>query len=95
MRGWTQDESIAFECAREAITDLRSIIMGEIYEENSKEHPDTGRLAELNAERSRLFRERAELHVHDHAAVARVRAEYGARVRAWRADYIARQAAAM
>jgi len=35
----------------------------------------------LPAERSRLFRERAGLHVKDHAAV-----EYGARVRAWRAD---------
>lgn len=82
---WTQDEAVAFECAREVITDMRAILTGEIAEESSKEHPDAERLERLHAESSRLFRERAGLHVKDHDAIARVRAEYGARVRAWRA----------
>lgn len=86
MQKWTQDEAIAFECAREVITDLRAIITGQIAEENDKEHPDTDRLSALRAERSRLFRERAGLRVQDQTAVARVRAEYGARVRSWRAE---------
>lgn len=82
---WTQDEAIDFECAREVITDLQAILTGQIAEEGGKEHPDAERLAALRAERSRLFRERVGLHVKDHDAIARVRAEYGARVRAWRA----------
>jgi hypothetical protein len=86
MQKWTQSEAIAFECAREVITDLQAILTGQIVEESSKEHPDAKYIEHLRAERSRLFRERAQLHVKDHAEVARIRAEYGARVRSWRAD---------
>ena len=86
MQKWTQNEAVAFECAREVITDLRAILTARITEESNKEHPDTERLAELRAERSRLFRERADLRVKDHAEIARVRAEYGAQVRTWRAE---------
>jgi len=83
MPKWTQTEAVAFECAREVITDLRAILTGQIAEESRKEHPDTELLTKLRVERSRLFRERAGLRVKDHAAVARVRTEYGARVRSW------------
>ncbi|NKC11796.1 MAG: hypothetical protein GKR94_06300 [Gammaproteobacteria bacterium] len=86
MQKWTQNEAVAFECAREVITDLRAILTGQIAEEASKEHPNAERLANLRAERLRLFRERAGLRVKDQATVARVRAEYGARVRSWRAE---------
>jgi hypothetical protein len=85
MQKWTQDEAINYECAREVITDLMAIQTGEIGEESSKPQPDAGRLVSLRAERSRLFRERAGLRVNDHAAIARVCAEYGAVVRSWRA----------
>lgn len=81
---WTQDEAIAFECAREVITDMMAIQTGQIAEESSKAAPDADRLASLRAERSRLAQERAALHVNDLAAVAGVRAKYGAIVRAWR-----------
>ena len=84
-RQWTQDEAIAYECAREVITHLRAILTGEIDEENRKEQPDAQKLERLYAESSRLFRERAQLHVKDHEEIARVRAEYGARVRAYMA----------
>ncbi len=87
MQKWTQNEAVAFECAREVITDLRAILTGQIAEESGKEHPDAERLATLRAERSRLFHERAGLHVKDQATVARVRAEYGACVRSWRAGH--------
>ena len=87
MQQWTQDEAIAFECAREAITDLMAIQTGQIAEEARKAAPDTGRLASLRSERSRLARERAALHVDDLADVARIRAEYGAIVRAWREEH--------
>jgi len=86
MEKWTQTEAIDYECAREVITHLRAILTGQIAEEASKECPDAERLAALHAESSRLFRERAGLHVEDHATVARVRAEYGARVRSLRSE---------
>ncbi|MFT4242567.1 MAG: hypothetical protein QM569_09800 [Acidovorax sp.] len=62
MQKWTQTEAVAFECAREVITDLRAIRTGQIADESSKEHPDAERLTPL-------------------------RAEYGARVRSWRAEH--------
>jgi len=84
MQQWTQDEAIAYECACEVIGDLRGILTGQIHEESGKEHPNAERLEHLYAERSRLFRERESLHVKDHDKIAHVRAEYGAKVRAWR-----------
>lgn len=86
MQQWTQTEAIAYECAREVITDLRGILTGEIADEMSKGSPDDERVAALRAERSRLFQERAALRLKNHEAVARVRAEYGAIVRSWRAN---------
>lgn len=91
MQKWTQDEAIAFECACEAITHLQAILTGQIDEERRKGCPDTERIESLRAERLRLSQERANLHVKDHENVARVRAEYGARVRAWRAEYATSQ----
>ena len=76
---------MAFECAREVITDLHAILTGQFSEESCKPQPDAERLAGLNAERARLFQERAGLRVKEHAEIARVRAEYGALVRACRA----------
>lgn len=84
MQHWTQDEAIAFECAREVITDMMAIQTAQIVEEGSKATPDADRLASLRAERSRLAQERAALHVDDLAAVARIRTEYGAIIRARR-----------
>lgn len=84
MQQWTQDEAIAFECAREVITDMMAIQTGQLVEEAAKAAPDADRLASLRAERSRLTQQRAALHVDDLADIARIRAEYGAFVRAWR-----------
>ncbi|QNP47187.1 hypothetical protein [Diaphorobacter aerolatus] len=87
MQKWTQTEAIAFECACEVITDLRAILTGQIADETRKENPDAKLIASLRDERSRLFRERAGLSVKDQATLARVRAEYGAHVRSWRAKH--------
>jgi hypothetical protein len=93
MAQWTQEEAIDYECAREVITDLIAIHSRQIAEESRKEYPDAERLESLRAERSRLFREQTGLRVKDHAGIARVRAEYGARVRAWRAECAEHRAA--
>ena len=81
---WTQDEAIAFECACECITDMMAIYTGRITDEKRKDTPDTDKLAEMRAERTKLAQERAALHVSDHANIARIRTNYGATVRAWR-----------
>lgn len=83
---WTQDEAIAFECAREVITDMMAIFTSRISDEFSKTTLDADRLAQLRAERSKLFRERAALHVADQSDIARIRSDYGAIVRAWRKE---------
>jgi len=83
MQEWTQEEAIAYECACEAITHLRAILTGEIEEELEKPKPDKAHLQNLYEESSRLFRERAELQIKDHTEIARIRSQYGARVREW------------
>ena len=84
MKQWTQDQAVAFECAREVITNLMAIYSGRISHESAKALPDTNLIAELRANRSELANERVALHVGDDSDVARIRKEYGAAVRAWR-----------
>lgn len=82
-----QEEAVAFECARECISDMMAIYTGRIAEEEAKLQPDRKHVEVMRAERSRLARERAELRLHDRTHVARVMDEYGAAVRAWRAEH--------
>lgn len=84
MQNWTQDEAIAFECARECITHMIAICTGELHENPSNErHPSNERRAELVAERDRLAKEQRTLRLKDHAEIARIRSEYGSLIRAW------------
>jgi hypothetical protein len=85
METLSQGEAIAFESAREVITDMMAICTGRIADEIGTDAPADARRAALRAERSRLAQERAALHVDAHSAIARIRLEYGAVVRAWRA----------
>ena len=90
---WTQEQAIAFESARECITDLAGVFTGQIEDERRKPFPDAAVIASLRTTRSALVQERAELHVQDLEHVARVRRDYGARLRAYRAAEHQRQAA--
>ena len=82
---WTQEQAIAYECAREVITDLSAICTARIYDELAKQTPDHGLVASLEEKITRLFNERRGLMVENQEEIARVRKEYGAEVRAWRA----------
>ena len=84
--GWTQEQSINFECAREVINDLMSIYTTKIYAEKKKTIPDLALVNSLLAERSRLRQERSALNADDDAAVAAVRAKYSPIVRSWREE---------
>jgi len=79
---WTQDEAIAYECAREAINDLIGIKIGLVRKETDTENPDEELVAKLEEEITRLSRERTRLRLKDHANITRIRSEYGAIIRA-------------
>ena len=86
MEKWTQDEAIAFECAREAITDLMAIYTRRIADEAESAAPNANLMAEWEDARDKLADERTGLHVNHHAEIARIRSEYGQIIRAWRAE---------
>lgn len=81
-----QGSAVAFECARECISDMMAIYTGRIAEEEAKPQPDRRQIDVMRAERSRLARERADLRLHDSAHVARIMDEYCLAVRAWAAQ---------
>lgn len=82
MTTWTQEQSINFECAREAINHVIAIYSAEIYNEEKKSSPDVQRLEMMNDRCLQLTRERSAMHVNDDAMVAEVRAKYSAILRA-------------
>ena len=83
---WTQEQAIAYECAREAITDLSAICTARIYDELAKQTPDHGLVASLEEKITQLFNERRELTVGNQDEISKIRHEYGSEVRAWRAQ---------
>lgn len=85
--GWTQEQSINFECAREVINDLMAIYTTKIHAEKGKAIPDSELINSLLAERSRLHQERSALDADDDVAVAAVRAKYSPIVRSWREEH--------
>jgi hypothetical protein len=78
---WTQKQAIDYECARECITALIGVYTSDLYAEKARQAPDQAVIDRLNAEITRLFRERQDLRLTDAAEVARVTAEYGPMVR--------------
>lgn len=81
---WTQDEAIAFECARECITDLMGIYHTAIADEEEKATPNLEKIAKYEAITMRLAQERANLSLTDHEKIVKIRKEYGARIRTYR-----------
>jgi len=79
---WTQDESIAFESARECITALMSIQSEMLSIAEAKGPAGEADALRWRAKLSGLAKERASLQVKDDATISRVRREYGVLVRA-------------
>jgi len=78
---WTQDEAIAFECAREAINHVIAIYSSEIYNEEKKETPDNELLETLNSELFQLTKELKALRLADNKNIAETRKKYSAIVK--------------
>lgn len=85
LPAWSQADAIAFEAARECLTDVMAIVSAELAA--------PGLTAErervLSAEFARLHQERASLAVGDRERVAAVRSAYGKQVRDFRASRMA------
>ena len=84
MAKWTQEQAVAFECARECITDMMGIYSTKIAEEEGKTDPDRAVLTELENELTRLARERSSLTITDDERIATVRRQYGEVIRRFR-----------
>jgi hypothetical protein len=80
---WTQDEAIAYECARDYISDMIGMCVEQIREEENKQSPDLEKLAHLKADHHRLHHERSALRVQDTEAIERVHCEYAPITGAW------------
>lgn len=73
----TQEAAVAYESARECIVHMMAIYTDALYHAS----PTPEDCAAWRAERARLAGELRELCLTDYAAVARMRDEYGARIR--------------
>ena len=80
---WTQDESIAFECAQEAIGHVMAICSSLIAKEERSKHPCITRTKELKEKRSKLADERKELYFSKTVDIAAIYQKYGAKIRAY------------
>ena len=83
--GWTQDESIAFEVARECINDFMGIYYGLDHEESHRSAPDSEKIARYHAKAAALLDERQALRVHDLDGNERLSRLYGERIKNHRA----------
>jgi len=78
MQTWSQEEAIAFECARECLTHWVAILSSEIHQAPAS----SVELTMLTDERTRVVQERARLSVKDSARLAEIRKIFGDRIRA-------------
>ena len=81
---WSLQNSVAYECAREALTDVIGIRMAQIYEAEARGAAGAEQLERLQAEVQALVERRRELMPEDLDAIAEIRQTCGAIVRAHR-----------
>jgi hypothetical protein len=82
MTTWTQDDAIAFEAARECLTDMMAICSEAIAAQEALASPNQAAIEQLEVELARLGAEQRQLHLKDREAVARIRTELGPKLRA-------------
>jgi hypothetical protein len=73
---WNDEESVAYEVAIEAISQVVAWYTALIAAEQRRAQPDSGRIAEWEAGQARAIAERNGLRSTDHDAVTRVQREY-------------------
>ena len=81
---WTLQNSIAYECAREALSDVIGIHMAQIYEAEAQGAGGVAEVERLRAEIDALVARRRELQPDHLAEIEQIRQTCGAIVRAHR-----------
>ncbi len=81
MTSWTQEDAVAFESARECLTDLIGFCSADLHAERNSGAPNETRIAALEYQMKSLATERSRLRGTDIEAIARIRNVYGAEVR--------------
>lgn len=81
---YNHDAVVDYESARDVLNWMISICMKITYEEEAKENPDAQLLKALDDLHTTIISERNTLRWDDPEAVARVRREYGAKVKAYK-----------
>ena len=76
---WTQDEAIAFACARDYLAELQAAYATAVDELSSQPNADVSREEWLRGELALLKQQRRDLTVHDRTAIAEIRATFQAR----------------
>ena len=78
---WTQDESIRYEVAREAITALMAFRSQWIFEEEEKPLPDKMAIEQWETERAQFASELHGLSVYDQRKLASICRRYGPEIK--------------
>lgn len=79
---WNLSDSVAYECTLEAITHAIGLRSADLAEEEGRAAPDTGRIAEIEAEIHQLGRARRTADPAQPAAMNALRERLNAEIRA-------------
>lgn len=81
---WTQEEAIAFACARDYLAELQAVYAAALDELVAQPEPEIDHMMRLRSELELIRQQRRDLTVHDQTAVAEIRATFKARLEALR-----------
>ena len=86
MQQWTQDQAVAFECARECIVELMAICSAELGELAGQADVCAERVDRQERRLADLAAELRQLHLTDTDNIERIRRDYGRQVREYRSE---------
>jgi hypothetical protein len=86
MQKWTQDQAVAFECARECIVELMAICSAELGDLAGQADVCAESVDRQERRLADLATELRNLHLPDTDNIERIRRDYGQQVREYRAE---------
>ena len=86
MQQWTQDQAVAFECARECIVELMAICSAELGDLDGRADVCADGVDRQERRLADLAAELRQLHLTDTDNIERIRRDYGRQVREYRSE---------
>ena len=81
---WTQEEAIAYECARETMNDMVAICSSRIAKEKKKANPNLQKIQSLYSQRLKFLKERDLISLHDQETIQKIFKNYGSKIKDYR-----------